>query len=177
MNGKGLLSKAFFIFARMWSRLFLIVCLSTFINIRAQQFIGMGAALHRYDQVLSVKVLKAYDLGGLGLDLGLGVERSLQGALAPAVGLFWIDALTRYPFKKSLPFYSFRYQCDMQKTTFLDLHQGIYGGVGLAFGPKYEWGVALFAGLAMETLSGLNYQNKPIFFNPQLQLHYFLFRD
>jgi hypothetical protein len=161
----------------MWSRLFLFLCLSTFINIRAQQFIGMGAALHRYDQVLSVKMLKAYDLGGLGLDLGLGVERSLQGALAPAVGLFWIDALTRYPFKKSLPFYSFRYQCDMQKTTFLDLHQGIYGGVGLAFGPKYEWGVALFAGLAMETLSGLNYQNKPIFFNPQLQLHYFLFRE
>jgi 3-phytase/alkaline phosphatase D len=48
---------------------------------------------------------------------------------------------------------------------------------GLAFGPKYEWGVALFAGLAMETLSGLSYQNKPIFFNPQLQLHYFLFRE
>ena len=177
MNGKGLLSKAFFIFARMWSRLFLFLCLSTFINIRAQQFIGMGAALHRYDQVLSVKMLKAFDLGGLGLDLGLGVERSLQGALAPAVGLFWIDALTRYPFKKTLPFYSFRYQCDVQKTTFLDLHQGVYGGVGLAFGPKYEWGVALFAGLAMETLSGLNYQNKPIFFNPQLQLHYFLFRE
>jgi hypothetical protein len=177
LNGKGLLSKAFFIFARMWSRLFLFLCLSTFINIRAQQFIGMGAALHRYDQVLSVKVLKSFDLGGLGLDLGLGVERSLQGALAPAVGLFWIDALTRYTVKKTLPFYSFRYQCDVQKTTFLDLHQGVYGGVGLAFGPKYEWGVALFAGLAMETLSGLSYQNKPIFFNPQLQLHYFLFRE
>jgi hypothetical protein len=161
----------------MWSRLFLFLCLSSFINARAQQFLGMGAALHRYDQVLSVKVLKSFDLGGLGLDLGLGVERSLQGALAPAIGLFWIDALTRYPFKKTLPFYSFRYQCDMQKTTFLDLHQGVYGGLGLAFGPKYEWGVALFAGLAMETLSGLNYQNKPIFFNPQLQLHYFLFRD
>ncbi len=161
----------------MWSRLFLFLCLSSFINARAQQFLGVGAALHRYDQVLSVKVLKSFDLGGLGLDLGLGVERSLQGALAPAIGLFWIDALTRYPFKKTLPFYSFRYQCDMQKTTFLDLHQGVYGGLGLAFGPKYEWGVALFAGLAMETLSGLNYQNKPIFFNPQLQLHYFLFRD
>jgi hypothetical protein len=161
----------------MWSRLFLFLCLSSFINARAQQFLGVGAALHRYDQVLSVKVLKSFDLGGLGLDLGLGVERSLQGALAPAIGLFWIDALTRYPFKKTLPFYSFRYQCDMQKTTFLDLHQGVYGGLGLAFGPKYEWGVALFAGLAMETLSGLNYQNKPIFFNPQLQLNYFLFRD
>jgi hypothetical protein len=86
-------------------------------------------------------------------------------------------ALTKYTFKKTLPFYSFRYQCDMQKTTFLDLHQGIYGGMGLAFGPKHEWGVALFAGLAMESLSGLSYQNKPIYFNPQLQLHYFLFRD
>jgi hypothetical protein len=161
----------------MWSRLFLFLCLSSFINARAQQFLGVGAALHRYDQVLSVKVLKSFDLGGLGLDVGLGVERSLQGALAPAIGLFWIDALTRYPFKKALPFYSFRYQCDMQKTTFLDLHQGVYGGLGLAFGPKHEWGVALFAGLAMENLSGLNYQNKPIFFNPQLQLHYFLFRD
>lgn len=161
----------------MWSRLFLFLCLSSFINARAQQFLGVGAALHRYDQVLSVKVLKSFDLGGLGLDLGLGVERSLQGAFAPAIGLFWIDALTRYPFKKTLPFYSFRYQCDMQKTTFLDLHQGVYGGLGLAFGPKYEWGLALFAGLAMETLSGLNYQNKPIFFNPQLQLNYFLFRD
>jgi len=161
----------------MWSRLFLFLCLSSFINARAQQFLGVGAALHRYDQVLSVKVLKSFDLGGLGLDVGLGVERSLQGALAPAIGLFWIDALTRYPFKKALPFYSFRYQCDMQKTTFLDLHQGVYGGLGLAFGPKHEWGVALFAGLAMETLYGLNYQNKPIFFNPQLQLHYFLFRD
>ena len=161
----------------MWSRLFLFLCLSSFINARAQQFLGVGAALHRYDQVLSVKVLKSFDLGGFGLDVGLGVERSLQGALAPAIGLFWIDALTRYPFKKALPFYSFRYQCDMQKTTFLDLHQGVYGGLGLAFGPKHEWGVALFAGLAMETLYGLNYQNKPIFFNPQLQLHYFLFRD
>jgi hypothetical protein len=107
----------------------------------------------------------------------LGVERSLQGALAPAVGLFWIDALTQCTFKKTLPFYSFRYQCDMQKSTFLDLHQGIYGGMGLAFGPKYEWGVALFAGLAMESLYGISYQNKPIFFNPQLQLHYFFFRD
>lgn len=161
----------------MWSRLFLFLCLFTFINIRAQQFLGVGAALHRYDQVLSVKALKAFDLGGLGLEVGLGIERSLQGALAPAVGFFWIDALTQYAFKKVLPFYSFRYQCDMQKTTFLDLHQGIYGGVGLAFGPQYEWGVALYAGLAMETLSGLHYSNKPIFFNPQLQLHYFLFRE
>jgi hypothetical protein len=59
----------------------------------------------------------------------------------------------------------------------LDLHQGIYGGLGLAFGPKHELGVALFAGLAMESLSGLHYQNKPIFFNPQLQLQYFLFRE
>ncbi|MEY4486569.1 MAG: hypothetical protein RL440_1102 [Bacteroidota bacterium] len=177
MNRKGLLSKAFFIFARMRSRLFLFLCLSFIIEVRAQQFFGVGAALHRYDQVLSVKVVKSFDLGGLGLDLGLGVERSLQGALAPAVGLFWIDAITKCPFDKALPFYSFRYQCDIQKTTFLDLHQGIYGGLGLAFGPKHEWGVALFVGLAMESLSGLHYQNKPIFFNPQLQLHYFLFRE
>jgi hypothetical protein len=161
----------------MFFRLLLFLLLSTQTTFRAQQFLGIGAALHRYDQVLSVKVLKSFDLGGLGLDLGLGVERSLQGALAPAVGLFWIDALTQGTFKKTLPFYSFRYQCDMQKSTFLDLHQGIYGGMGLAFGPKYEWGVALFAGLAMESLSGISYQNKPIFFNPQLQLHYFLFRD
>jgi hypothetical protein len=161
----------------MFFRLLLFLILSAHTTISAQQFLGVGASLHRYDQVLSVKVLKSFDLGGLGLDLGLGVERSLQGALAPAVGLFWVDALTKYTFKKALPFYSFRYQCDLQKSTFLDLHQGIYGGMGLAFGPKYEWGVALFAGLVMESLSGINYQHKPIFFNPQLQLHYFLFRD
>jgi hypothetical protein len=161
----------------MLSRLLLFLLLSVSLSTRAQYFLGVGASLHRYDQVLSVKVLKSFDLGGLGLDLGLGVERSLQGALAPAVGLFWIDALNQCTFKKTLPFYSFRYQCDLQKTTFLDLHQGIYGGMGLAFGPKYEWGVALFAGLAMESLHGISYQRKPIFFNPQLQLHYFLFRD
>jgi hypothetical protein len=161
----------------MWSRLVLIFLLSSFSQVCAQHFLGVGATLHRYDQVLSIKVLKSFDLGDLGLDLGLGVERSLQGALAPAVGLFWIAALSHPTFKKTLPFYSFRYQCDLQKTTFLDLHQGIYGGVGLAFGPKYEWGVALFAGLVMESLSALSYQNKPIFFNPQLQLHYFLFRE
>lgn len=158
-------------------RLLIVCCVASFLNVRAQYFVGMGAAVHRYDQVLSVNVFKSFDLGGLGIELGLGVERSLQGALAPRLGLFWIDALTRNTFKKTLPFYSFRYECDMQKTTFLDLHQGVYSGLGLAFGPKYEWGVALFAGFAMETLSGLNYQNKPIFFNPQLQLNYFLFRD
>jgi hypothetical protein len=161
----------------MLSRLLLFFTLSLSLSTRAQYFLGVGALLHRYDQVLSVKVLQSFDSGGLGLDLGLGVERSLQGAIAPAAGLFWMAALTKYTFKKTLPFYSFRYQCDMQKTTFLDLHQGIYGGIGLAFGPNYEWGVALFAGLAMESLSGLSYQNKPIYFNPQLQLHYFLFRD
>jgi hypothetical protein len=161
----------------MLSRLLFLLLLSFSSTICAQQFIGFGASIHRYDQVLSVKVLKSFDLGGLGLDLGLGIERSLQGALAPAVGLFWLDALTKKTFNKVLPFYSFRYQCDIQKTTFLDLHQGVYGGVGLAFGPKHEWGVGLFAGLAMESLSGLNYDQKPIFFNPQLQLHYFLFRE
>lgn len=152
--------------------LFLFVSL----NCQAQLSYGASAALHRYDQVLSFKVLKSYEFGGLGIDLGLGVERSLQGALAPEVGLFWIDAISKCASDKLLPFYSFRYQCDMQKTTFLDLHQGVYGGLGLAFGPKYEWGVTLFAGLAMESLSGLNFQIKPIFFNPQLQLQYFLFR-
>ncbi|MFN5441582.1 MAG: hypothetical protein ACK5AR_06995, partial [Flavobacteriia bacterium] len=79
----------------MMSRLLIFLFLSLCLTTRAQQFIGGGASLHRYDQVLSVKVLKSFDLGGLGFDLGLGIERSLQGALAPAVGLFWIDALTK----------------------------------------------------------------------------------
>lgn len=154
--------------------IFLILFVS--LNSQAQLSYGASAALHRYDQVLSFKVLKPYEFGGLGVDLGLGVERSLQGALAPAVGLFWIDAISKCASEKLLPFYSLRYQFDAQKSTFWDLHQGVYAGLGLAFGPKYAWGVTFFAGLTMETLSGLHLKPNPVFLNPQLQLHYFLFR-
>ena len=103
-------------------------------QIRAQLFIGAGAAIHRYDQVLSFRMVKPLNYGGLGLDLGLGVERSLQGALAPQLALCFQAPMSASSLSKKIaPFYALRYQFDFQKSSFLDTYHGVYFGAGLGY--------------------------------------------
>lgn len=145
----------------------------------AQYVVGIGASLHRYDQVLSVKGVKALDAGGLGLELGCGVERSLQGALAPQAALFWQAPLPlknrHTPF--NMPYYSLRYQFDFQKAGFLDTYHGIYGGLGYAFGLGVRHSLLLQLGLGavVEYLYFPNLSNpqRHFFLNPQVQLNYY----
>lgn len=142
----------------------------------AQLQFGIGASIHRYDQVLSLKVVKPLDYGGLGLDLGLGVERSLQGALAPQLALFFQAPFKEISFaKKVVPCYAFRYQFDFQNASFLDTYHGFYLGAGLAFGEYKNLSVCLNAGIVMEQMYGVLEQTKSthFFLNPQAQINYF----
>lgn len=158
----------------------LLLCLISIKMLSAQYMVGLGAALHRYDQVLSVKGVKALDAGGLGLELGCGVERSLQGALAPQMALFWQAPLPtkdrHYAFHR--PYYMLRYQFDFQKAGFLDTYHGIYGGVGydFAFGDKHRLLVQFGLGAVVEKMHIPNTLSPQThsFLNPQLQLNYYI---
>lgn len=145
----------------------------------AQYILGFGASLHRYDQVLSVKGVKVLDAGGLGFELGFGVERSLQGALAPQMALFWQAPFSLQSRHSSLnmPYYSLRYQFDFQRAGFLDTYHGIYGSLGYAFGLGVRHSLLLQLGLGA-VIEKMYIPNSPsphthTFLNPQLQLNYY----
>jgi hypothetical protein len=146
-------------------------------QIRAQLFIGAGAAIHRYDQVLSFRMVKPLNYGGLGLDLGLGVERSLQGALAPQLALCFQAPMSASSLSKKIaPFYALRYQFDFQKSSFLDTYHGVYFGAGLGFGQQKNLHLYLNVGLVMEQIySELNpTMSTHFFWSPQAQISYVL---
>jgi hypothetical protein len=145
-----------------------------------QYAFGLGAALHRYDQVVSLKGKQTNEKGSLGLDVGLGVERSLQGALAPQIAFFWQSSL---PFKNrhypmNHPFYTVRYQFDVQKASITDTYHGVYLGLGYAFGAEARADLQLSVGFVGEKIYGLASQAQQkihFFLNPQLQFNYDLF--
>jgi hypothetical protein len=146
----------------------------------AQHLLGIGASIHRYDQVVSLKGLKNFEKGNLGMDLGLGVERSLQGAIAPQIALFWQAPISlknrHYPV--NIPFYSIRYQFDVQKATITDTYHGIYFSLGYAFGVQKRIDLQCSLGVLAEKMYGLaNVSDKGfhIFLNPQLQFNYYFF--
>ena len=155
----------------------LLICLINFKILHAQYFVGVGAALHRYDQVISVKGIKVFSSGGLGLELGCGVERSLQGALTPQLAMFWQATL---PLKNrhyliKLPFYSLRYQFDFQKAGFLDTYHGIYLGMGYALDSEARLQLQLGLGVVVEKMYIPNTSTSQThsFLNPQVQLNYY----
>lgn len=157
----------------------LLLCLLSFKILSAQYIIGFGASLHRYDQVLSVKGVKVLDAGGLGFELGCGVERSLQGALAPQMALFWQAPFSLQNRHSSLnmPYYSLRYQFDFQRAGFLDTYHGVYGSLGYAFGLGVRHSLLLQLGLGavVESMyvSNLSNPQQHFFLNPQVQLNYY----
>ena len=149
---------------------FLFACVG---NLYAQQF-GIGASLHRYDQVLSFNYQKECGNGVSGGSVGLGVERSLQGALAPSASLYWKGTLSKARGQSISPIYTLAYQIDFQKSTFFDLHQGVYLGLGFHFGNKAHYQMLLQGGLVRENLIHTTYTGAPVFLNPQLLFIYFL---
>jgi hypothetical protein len=163
-------------------RFFLFFVLFQFSYVRGytQYAFGLGAALHRYDQVVSLKGKKISEKRNLGLDVGLGVERSLQGALAPQIAFFWQSPLPiknrHYPMNH--PFYTARYQFDVQKASITDTYHGVYLGLGYAFGAKARADLQLSVGFVGEKIYGLEIQTQQkfhFFLNPQLQFNYDLF--
>jgi hypothetical protein len=163
-------------------RLFLFFVVFQFLCVRGytQYAFGLGAALHRYDQVVSLKGKKSNEKGSLGLDVGLGVERSLQGALAPQIALFWQASIPlknrHYPINQ--PFYTLRYQFDVQKASITDIYQGVYLGLGYAFGAEARTELQLSVGFVGEKIYGLESQAQQkfhFFLNPQVQFNYYLF--
>lgn len=158
----------------MLSRLLLFFVLFVSPPLPAQYSFGIGASLHRYDQVLSLHYLKVLQCGSIGLSGGFGVERSLQGALAPQIGLSWQSTLQKKALGTVVPIYSIAYQVDFQKSSFLDMHQGVYVGLGIYFGKSSRYQVQLLAGLVREQLLQTQAQVIPVFFNPQLQFTYYL---
>jgi hypothetical protein len=163
-------------FMNMRFTVFIALCIIAS-QIRAQLFIGAGAAIHRYDQVLSFRMVKPLNYGGLGLDLGLGVERSLQGALAPQLALCFQAPMSASSLSKKIaPFYALRYQFDFQKSSFLDTYHGVYFGAGLGFGQQKNLHLYLNVGLVMEQIySELNpTMSTHFFWSPQAQISYVL---
>jgi hypothetical protein len=163
-------------------RIFFLLGISFFVQSRssAQYRLGLGASIHRYDQVLSLKGVKESLNGDIGFDLGLGVERSLQGALAPQIALFWQASIPlknrHYPMNQ--PFYTLRYQFDVQKAGITDTYHGLYLGLGYAFGAEARANLQLSVGFVGEKIYGLTSQAQQkvhFFLNPQLQFNYDLF--
>ena len=163
-------------------RLFLFFVVFQFSNFQgnAQYAFGFGASIHRYDQVVSLKALKNLEKGSLGVDLGLGVERSLQCALAPQIALFWQAPIPlknrHYPMNQ--PFYTVRYQFDFQKASIIDTYHGLYFSLGYAFGVQKRVDLQFSLGVLAEKIYGLSNvstQDFHIFLNPQLQVNYYPF--
>ena len=163
-------------------RLFLFFVVFQFSNFQGntQYAFVFGASIHRYDQVVSLKALKNLEKGSLGVDLGLGVERSLQGALAPQIALFWQAPIPlknrHYPMNQ--PFYTVRYQFDFQKASIIDTYHGLYFSLGYAFGVQKRVDLQFSLGVLAEKIYGLSNvstQDFHIFLNPQLQVNYYPF--
>ena len=160
--------------------LFFVVFQFSYVQGYTQYALGLGAALHRYDQVVSLKGLKNFEKGSLGVDLGLGVERSLQGALAPQIALFWQAPIPlknrHYPMKH--PFYTVRYQFDFQKASIIDTYHGVYLGLGYGFGVQKRVDLQFSLGVLAEKIYGLSNVSTQYFhilLNPQFQVNYYLF--
>lgn len=164
---------------KLWPYYILLLCVQP--RVSAQNAFGLGAAIHLYDQVISLKGMRTLPKGCIGMELGIGVERSLQGAVAPQLALFWqapLPSKNRHnPFNR--PYYSFRYQFDFQNAGFLDTYHGIYGSLGYAFGlgARHSFLLQLGLGAVVEYMylpNALNPQQH-FFLNPQLQLNYYFF--
>ena len=170
-----------FLFLHMFRLiLFFVVFQFSYFRGYTQYAFGLGAALHRYDQVVSLKGLKNFEKGSLGVDLGLGVERSLQGALAPQLALFWQTPIPlknrHYPMNQ--PIYAVRYQFDFQKASIIDTYHGLYFTLGYTFGVQKRVDLQFSLGVLAEKIYGLSNvstQDFHIFLNPQLQINYYLF--
>lgn len=102
------------------------------------------------------------------------MERTLQGAAAPQLGLSWQSPFLHQQQRAVVPIYTIAYQIDFQKSKFVDVFQGIYTGLGLSFGENKELNVLLMAGLVKESLLQTETQLTPFFFNPQLRVQYII---
>lgn len=145
----------------------------------SQYSIALGGAIHRYDQVISIKGMRAYSTINLGLDLGLGVERSLQGALAPQVAAsVQLPLLSKSDQKAPALFGFLRYQFDFQKAAILDTYHGFYPGLGCALGKNKHLEFQFSVGLVWEKIygAGASVPKGIYFLNPQLQCAYQLWK-
>ena len=155
----------------------IVFVLSLFVEGRSQYNLGFGASIHRYDQVLGLKGKKNFGIGAIGLDLGLGVERSLQGALAPQLAVYWQSPLVisdQHP-KLNRLYYQTRFQLDWQHASFTDIHFGLFVGMGYFFGQKKCIDLLFSLGAVYEKMYGtaqVTPINLPLFLNPQLQLNF-----
>lgn len=163
---------------KLWPYYILLLCVQP--RVSAQNAFGLGAAIHLYDQVISLKGMRTLPKGCIGMELGIGVERSLQGAVAPQLALFWhknfCDLLAIENGKR--PFYTLRYQFDFQKSSFLDTYHGAFVGFGYGLGSINRLDIQFSLGAVLEQLYGPSTPkpNKLHFFlTPQLQLNYYFF--
>lgn len=155
-------------------RLLLFTLLSELPTFKAQHALGLGASIHRYDQVLSLDYSRKIRMGNFCFSGGVGVERTLQGAIAPQLGLSWQSSFLLQQQRVVIPFYTIAYQVDFQKSKFIDVFQGVYTGLGLSFGEIKHLKVLLMAGLVKESLLQTENQLTPLFFNPQLRVQYLI---
>lgn len=158
--------------------LFCFSCLFSQLLFGQNSYLGLAASIHRYDQVIGLKYVQSRQHFDLGAELGVGVERTLQGAVAPQVALFFSTPL---PFENrldpiKLPYCILRYQFDFQNAGFLDTYHGLYLGLGYAFGPKARLNLQFSLGLVTEQMYGVVNPIKTthLFWNPQAQISYFL---
>ncbi len=161
--------------------LFCFSCLFSQLLFGQNSYLGLAASIHRYDQVIGLKYVQSRQNFDLGAELGVGVERTLQGAVAPQVALFFSAPL---PFENRLdpimlPYCILRYQFDFQKASFLDAYHGVYIGAGLAFGRHKNLSVCFSSGLVLEQLYLTTGSGKSahFFWNPQAQISYFLVKQ
>ncbi len=145
----------------------------------SQYSIALGGTIHRYDQVIAIKGMRAYSTVNLGLDLGLGVERSLQGALAPQFAAFLQIPLLAQTDQKAPAIFGFlRYQFDFQQSAILDTYHGFYPGLGCALGKNKQLAFQFSVGLVLEQIYGAGsaVPQGIYFLNPQLQCMYQLWK-
>lgn len=157
----------------------LFISLCTFFSIplvNGQYCIGLGASIHRYDQVLSMKATKRINSSSVGAELGLGVERSLQGAIAPQLAFYWyaVNFPSNAKNSRKCLYPVVRYQFDFQKSAILDVYHGFYTGLGCTLGEKKQFDIQFSVGLVLEKMYGAepSLPNGVYFLNPQLQCNY-----
>lgn len=160
----------------------LFVSLCTYFSIHfvhSQYRFGVGAAIHRYDQVLSLKLTKEIKFGSVGAELGLGVERSLQGAMAPQLAFYWycVNFPSNVKNSRKCLYPVVRYQLDFQKSAILDVYHGFYTGFGCTLGNKKQIDIQFSVGFVLEKMYGAepSLPKGVYFLNPQLQCNYQLF--